>query len=84
MNHVGRVCDKRRGWCPYADKHPLNRHYFGNSVMMVADVRMRAGDQGANRGKSDPFMKTGIRKTSDTEAWGPPMSKDVPSMVPED
>jgi hypothetical protein len=83
VNHVGRVCDRRKGWCPYADKFPLKVLYFGQWVDEVARIRRRVGDQGANRGKSDPFMKTGGRKTRDTEAWGPPMSQDVPSMVPE-
>ena len=84
VHHVGRVCDKRRGRCPYADKHPLDRQHYGSSVMMVADIRQRVGNQGANRGKCDPFMKTGKRRHRITEGWGPPLFRDMAGYPPED
>ena len=80
VNHVGRVCDKRRGWCPYADKFdlrllpPLERR-------VIAAIRERVGSQGANRGRKDPY--TGFRIGQVTEAWGPPIEDDVPGKVPK-
>jgi hypothetical protein len=87
VNHVGRVCDSRRGSCPYADKFDLAR-LPPREWKEIAEIRERVGTQGANRGRKDLAARKGLSAGTyvpgehETEAWGPPLKDHVPGKVP--
>jgi hypothetical protein len=83
VNHVGRVCDKRRGSCPYADCVPVGEMWFlpASDRAEVAVIRERVGAQGANRGRPDVRFAGEVAR--ETEAWGPPMYYDVVGRKPK-
>ena len=72
VNHVGRVCDRRRGNCPYSEEFDLLRLPPGQRREIAAS-RKRVGVRGVFRGKFDPFVRSGYRRGHETEVWGPPL-----------